>query len=77
VTAEFTLNKGGVLRIRRFDEQGAPEVVSVSAELARRCVFLRLQYLGGGAADVPEMLCAVFQDTKTGEVYAAPLEEPS
>jgi len=76
VTAEFNLPPGGAWRIRDFTEVGMPEVVTVRAEVARRCEFIRLQYLGGEQWDAPEALCAVFKDPKTGEVYACPVEAP-
>jgi hypothetical protein len=75
---EYAMNPGGALRIRRHDESGTPEEVKVRAEVARRAKFLRLQFMEAGEGESfadREMVCAVFRDERTGEVYGQPVPD--
>lgn len=66
----FKLSPGGVWRIAKPFETGRPEVVTLKGSVAKRAVYLRLQWMGYGA---DERLCAVFRDPRTDEVYGQPV----
>lgn len=72
--APFQLIPGGAVRIRGYTECGEPHIVEVSAAVARRAKFLRLQFVN---VDDQELHCAMFQDESTGEVYGQPVAEPA
>ncbi len=58
---------GTALRLRNYDESGMPELVKVKADTARRCEFVREQWLTD--EEYHEHFCAVFKDKKTGRWY--------
>lgn len=65
---DFEAVPGKAYRVRRYDELGKPEIVVLDGRVAKRCRYLgRVGYFGTGD---DEIICVVFMDTQTEEVYA-------
>lgn len=73
----YELTPGGAILKGGGSVADGPAIVKVSAAVASRSQYLRLEFLE--AADGPyaenDLICAMFRDPKTGEVYGQPIPD--